>query len=50
MGVEWKGDQEFDQAVRTWCDFKGFHMNLLRLESGIKITAPQANKVEEMEG
>jgi AAA+ superfamily predicted ATPase len=38
------------KTVRTWCVCKGFHMNLLRLESGIKVTAPQAKKVEEIEG
>lgn len=33
------------KTVRTWCICKGFEMNLLRLESGIKVTAPQAKKV-----
>jgi hypothetical protein len=37
------------KTVRTWCVCKQFQMNLLRLESGIKATAPQAKKVEEME-
>ncbi|KAH6676253.1 ATPase [Halenospora varia] len=36
------------KTVRTWCVCKGFEMNLLRLESGIKVTAPQAKKVEEI--
>ena len=34
------------KTVRTWCVCKGFEMNLLRLESGIKVTAPQALKSE----
>ena len=34
------------KTVRTWCVCKGFEMNLLRLESGIKVTAPQAQKSE----
>jgi AAA+ superfamily predicted ATPase len=37
------------KTVRTWCDCKGFEMSLLRLESGIKVTAPQAKKVGEGE-
>jgi hypothetical protein len=36
------------KTVRTWCVCKGFEMNLLRLESGIRVTAPQARKVEEV--
>ena len=32
------------KTVRTWCICKQFEMNLLRLESGIKVTAPQAKK------
>ncbi|KAF4619100.1 hypothetical protein G7Y89_g14746 [Cudoniella acicularis] len=35
------------KTVRTWCVCKGFEMNLLRLESGIKVTAPQSKKVED---
>jgi hypothetical protein len=34
------------KTVRTWCICKGFGMNLVRLESGIKVTAPQAVKIE----
>ncbi|PMD50986.1 P-loop containing nucleoside triphosphate hydrolase protein [Hyaloscypha bicolor E] len=34
------------KTVRTWCVCKGFEMNLLKLESGIKVTAPQAEKSE----
>jgi hypothetical protein len=34
------------KTVRTWCICKEFEMNLLRLESGIKVTAPQAKKEE----
>jgi SpoVK/Ycf46/Vps4 family AAA+-type ATPase len=34
------------KTVRTWCVCKSFEMNLLRLESGIKVTAPQATKSE----
>jgi SpoVK/Ycf46/Vps4 family AAA+-type ATPase len=37
------------KTVRTWCVCKGYEMSLLRLESGIKVTAPQARKVEEVE-
>jgi hypothetical protein len=37
------------KTVRTWCVCKEFEMNLLRLESGIKVTAPQAKKVEPVE-
>jgi hypothetical protein len=37
------------KTVRTWCVCKGYEMSLLRLESGIKVTAPQARKVEEIE-
>jgi SpoVK/Ycf46/Vps4 family AAA+-type ATPase len=37
------------KTVRTWCVCKGYEMSLLRLESGIKVTAPQATKVEEVE-
>jgi hypothetical protein len=37
------------KTVRTWCVCKGFEMNLLRLESGIQVTAPQARKVEDAE-
>jgi hypothetical protein len=37
------------KTVRTWCVCKDFEMNLIRLESGINVTAPQANKVEEIE-
>jgi len=36
------------KTVRTWCVCKDFGMNLVRLESGIKVTAPQARKVEEI--
>ena len=38
------------KTVRTWCVCKGFDLNLLRLESGIRVTAPQARKVEEVIG
>ncbi|RDW76993.1 ATPase-2 [Coleophoma cylindrospora] len=34
------------KTVRTWCACKGFEMTLARLESGIKVTAPQATKGE----
>jgi len=34
------------KTVRTWCLCKGFEMNLGRLEAGIVVTAPQAQKVE----
>jgi AAA+ superfamily predicted ATPase len=34
------------KTVTTWCACKGFEMNLLRLESGIKVTAPQSEKSE----
>jgi hypothetical protein len=32
------------KTVKSWCDCKGYDMNLMRLESGIKVTAPQATK------
>ncbi|KAF2396114.1 ATPase [Trichodelitschia bisporula] len=31
-------------TVRTWCNVKGYEMTLARMESGIKVTAPQASK------
>lgn len=34
------------KTVRSWCVCKGFELNLLRLESGIRVTAPHARKVE----
>ena len=34
------------KTVKMWCDCKEYDMSLLRLESGIKVTAPQAKKVE----
>jgi SpoVK/Ycf46/Vps4 family AAA+-type ATPase len=34
------------KTVKSWCDCKGYDINLLRLESGIKVTAPQAKKRE----
>jgi SpoVK/Ycf46/Vps4 family AAA+-type ATPase len=37
------------KTVRTRCVCKGFEMNHLRLESGIKVTAPQAEKSEVRE-
>ncbi|KAH6693328.1 P-loop containing nucleoside triphosphate hydrolase protein [Leptodontidium sp. MPI-SDFR-AT-0119] len=36
------------KTVRTWCLCKGFEISLLRLEAGIKVTAPQAGKNEDM--
>jgi hypothetical protein len=38
------------KTVRTWCVIKGFDMNLIRLESGIKVTAPQARKMVDGDG
>lgn len=35
------------KTVRTWCLCKGFEMSLVRLEAGVKVTAPQAKKVED---
>jgi SpoVK/Ycf46/Vps4 family AAA+-type ATPase len=32
------------KTVKSWCDNKKYDMNLMRLESGIKVTAPQATK------
>lgn len=32
------------KTVKSWCDAKDYEMSLLRLESGIKVTAPQAKK------
>ncbi|RDW64256.1 ATPase-3 [Coleophoma crateriformis] len=34
------------KTVRTWCTCKGFEMTLARVESGIKVTAPEATKEE----
>jgi SpoVK/Ycf46/Vps4 family AAA+-type ATPase len=34
------------KTVRTWCLIKGFGISLERLEAAIKVTAPQAKKVE----
>ena len=34
------------KTVKMWCDCKEYDMSLLRLESGIKVTAPQAKKAE----
>ncbi|KAL2061152.1 hypothetical protein VTL71DRAFT_7425 [Oculimacula yallundae] len=36
------------KTVRTWCYCKGFEISLLRLEAGIKVTAPQAIKNEDV--
>ncbi|TVY73501.1 putative 26S proteasome regulatory subunit-like protein [Lachnellula suecica] len=38
------------KTVRTWCVIKEFKMNLSRLESGIKVTAPQARKMIDGDG
>ena len=35
------------KTVRTWCLCKGFEISLLRLEAGIKVTAPQAGKNDD---
>jgi len=32
------------KTVKSWCDCKEYEMNLTRLESGIKVTAPHATK------
>jgi SpoVK/Ycf46/Vps4 family AAA+-type ATPase len=32
------------KTVKSWCDAKEYDMSLARLESGIKVTAPQAKK------
>ncbi|KAF7558604.1 hypothetical protein G7046_g5560 [Stylonectria norvegica] len=32
------------KMVRSWCDHKGYVMTLARLENGIKVTSPHANK------
>jgi len=65
MGVEVLGEEGFGElarwelngreiknAVRTvklWCECKGYEMSLVRLESGIQVTAPQARKIGEEE-
>ncbi len=36
------------KTVKTWCDCKGLEMSLARLENGIKVTAPQASKVDSV--
>ena len=33
------------KTVKTWCDCKEYDISLARLESGIKVTAPQAEKM-----
>jgi SpoVK/Ycf46/Vps4 family AAA+-type ATPase len=35
------------KTVKSWCDVKGYDIDLQRLESGIKVTAPQASKSEK---
>jgi SpoVK/Ycf46/Vps4 family AAA+-type ATPase len=35
------------KTVKSWCDVKGYEIDLQRLESGIKVTAPQASKSEK---
>lgn len=32
------------KMVKSWCDQKGYDMTLSRMESGIKVSAPQATK------
>nr|XP_036582506.1 Vacuolar protein sorting-associated protein 4B [Colletotrichum truncatum]KAF6791210.1 Vacuolar protein sorting-associated protein 4B [Colletotrichum truncatum] len=32
------------KMVKAWCDHKGYEMNLSRLESGIRVTSPEASK------
>lgn len=34
------------KTVKSWCDVKGYEIDLQRLESGIKVTAPQAKKTD----
>jgi len=34
------------KTVKSWCDVKGYEMDLKRLENSIKVTAPQAKKTE----
>jgi len=38
------------KTVHTWCICKGYEIDLGRLEAGIKVTAPNARKVEESAG
>lgn len=38
------------KTVKSWCDAKVYEMNLLRLENGIKVTAPQGTKRESGDG
>lgn len=32
------------KMVQSWCDHKGYEMDLARLENGIKVTSPHASK------
>ncbi len=32
------------KMVKSWCDYKGYEMDLMRLENGIKVTSPHASK------
>jgi AAA+ superfamily predicted ATPase len=48
---QWKmNGREIKNAVKmvqSWCDHKAYQMDLARMESGIKVTAPHANKEGE---
>jgi SpoVK/Ycf46/Vps4 family AAA+-type ATPase len=35
------------KMVQSWCEHKGYGMNLARLENGIKVTSPHANKISK---
>lgn len=35
------------KTVRTWCLCQGYRMELVRVESAIQVTAPQARRVGE---
>jgi hypothetical protein len=49
----WKlNGREIKNAVKiaqSWCDYKGYDLNLARLENGIKVTSPHASKEGQLE-
>lgn len=51
--VEWDlNGREIRDSVKivmTWCVGKGFEFDLSRLESAIKVTAPEARKITQLQ-
>lgn len=41
----WREIKNAIKMVKTWTDCKGYAMNSARLESGIKVAAPQSRKI-----